>query len=178
MQLQFRCDRLGLTVVTTGKFRMLSNFESATSETGGIKIGVLLHVQCKPNTRVRILYLQITAVTNVMHCSPPKAPEKISVAYKHVCDHGFNRRRSRWYSCPSDLDFVTLEVCRTKENAVVWRKSGNSNGACVMLHQKSNAFPVGKGKCYLLDKVVPLGSLHPPPWIVTKHNPQDLLSIG
>jgi hypothetical protein len=75
---------------------------------------------------------------------------------------------------------MTLAQCGKQKNAAAW-KGKSSKGSCFAFYWNSdrpNLPQIGEGHCYILDKVVPLGSQDPPPWIFTKYNPQDILHIA
>jgi hypothetical protein len=141
----------------------------------------MLQVQWGRSTRVRIAYLQITAVTDVMRCSRSVLSERIRIPYLHVCESGFNAKISRWYSL-SHLTDPTLEDCGREKNAAAWRAGRSGRAGCFVFYWNSNTRNVPDrhlpGQCYILDKVVPLGSLHPPSRIVTKLDLQHILFKG
>jgi hypothetical protein len=107
----------------------------------------------------------MTTVTDVVRCRRARGGN-IREPYKHVCEDGFKAEYSRWYSSlPKPM---TLKDCESKANTAAWRKTTT----CLVFYWYSK-IPPGieklKGTCFIRDKVVPLGSVHPPPHIVTKH---------
>jgi hypothetical protein len=133
------------------------------------EIGALLQVQCLQNTQVRIQYLQMTTMIDVLRCRDTLSLKVPGWSpYLHVCDVHFSVDNTRWYSLIRKPKFMTLKDCGGKKNAAAWR---GGNSLCFVFFHWNGDTGVGpherKGSCYILNKVVPLGSHNPPQHIVT-----------
>jgi hypothetical protein len=171
-----RCGRLGLVVqvgpgMCSTYWVGLGRPSAAGSPPIERKIWALLQVQCLQNTQVRIQYCQMTPMIDVLRCrdtlsSNVKVPGWSP--YLHVCDVNFSVDNTRWYSLIRNPKFMTLKDCGERKDAAAWRVGKHL--CFVFFHWNGNTGvePHPRtGSCYILDKVVPLGSHNPPQHIVT-----------
>jgi hypothetical protein len=168
----FRCGRLGLVgQVGPGMCSTcwvgLGRPSAAGSPPIERKIGALLQVQCLQNTQVRIQYLRMTTMIDVLRCRDTLSSNVKLPPYLHVCDVYFSVDNTRWYSLIRNPKVMTLKDCGGMKNAAAWR-AGNLCFVFFYWNGDTGGEPHHRtGSCYVLDKVVPLGSHNPPHHIVT-----------